>query len=90
MPEQNKAAAQRYLGVEELAPQYTLLSAATAGAAASFLTNPLDLIKLRLQVQRAYAAAGAGPAYRGILDGAAQIVRYDTRQLNDDAPCSCD
>ena len=31
---------------------YTLFAAAMAGAMASFVTNPLDLIRLRLQVQR--------------------------------------
>lgn len=41
---------QSYLQVKELPPMYTLVGAATAGAAASFLTNPLDLVKLRLQV----------------------------------------
>jgi len=77
---QNKAAAQAYLGLDELEPQYTLLSAATAGAAASFLTNPLDLIKLRLQVQRAVTAAagnaGSSPLpYRGVVDGLAYVIR---------------
>ncbi|KAJ0412029.1 hypothetical protein ATCC90586_004575 [Pythium insidiosum] len=51
--EKNKALAQQYLKTEDLAPQYTLISAASAGAAASFITNPLDMIKLRLQVSRA-------------------------------------
>ncbi|KAJ8561579.1 hypothetical protein ON010_g8102 [Phytophthora cinnamomi] len=48
--EKAKAFAQKRLEVEELPAHYTLVSAAAAGATASFLTNPLDLIKLRLQV----------------------------------------
>lgn len=48
--ERTKTHARKLLDVEELPAQYTLASAAIAGATASFLTNPLDLIKLRLQV----------------------------------------
>lgn len=75
---QNKAAAQAYLGVEEVPAQYTLLGAATAGATASFLTNPLDLIKLRLQVQRAVLATGSDstpPPYRGVVDGLKHVIK---------------
>ncbi|RLN50265.1 hypothetical protein BBJ28_00003747 [Nothophytophthora sp. Chile5] len=74
--EQSKALAQTRLGVQELPAHYTLASAALAGATASFLTNPLDLIKLRLQVQRAYASEGTPAAYRGIIDGLRQVIRY--------------
>jgi hypothetical protein len=49
--EKAKAFAQKQLAAEELPAQYTLASAAAAGATASFLTNPLDLVKLRLQVR---------------------------------------
>lgn len=35
-------------------------SGAAAGAAASFCTNPLDVVKLRLQVQRSGATEAAG------------------------------
>ncbi|KAI9987312.1 hypothetical protein PInf_023313 [Phytophthora infestans] len=72
-----KALAQNRLDVEELPAQYTLASAAAAGATASFLTNPLDLIKLRLQVQRAYASQGTPAAYRGIIDGLTQVIRQE-------------
>ncbi|CEG39187.1 mitochondrial carrier [Plasmopara halstedii] len=48
--EQIKTCARKQLNEEDLPAQYTLTSAAIAGAVASFLTNPLDLIKLRLQV----------------------------------------
>ena len=67
----------------------TLGTAALAGSLASFLTNPLDLVKLRLQVQRG-AAAGrnaavksvsvAEPAstqYRSVLHGITTIMRTE-------------
>ncbi|KAH7482494.1 hypothetical protein PRIC1_006884 [Phytophthora ramorum] len=75
--EQAKAFAQKRLEVDELPAQYTLASAAVAGATASFLTNPLDLIKLRLQVQRAYVTEGSPAAYRGIVDGLTQVIRTE-------------
>jgi uncharacterized membrane protein YgcG len=56
--------------VEEIPFQWTLASAAGAGALASWITNPVDLVRLRLQVQRgaegktvgsgAESAAGGG------------------------------
>lgn len=51
--------------------QWTLICSCTAGAAASWLTSPLDMAKLRLQVQRGQVAAGAsrvGTVYRGVVD----------------------
>ncbi|KAG6580074.1 Mitochondrial Carrier (MC) Family [Phytophthora cinnamomi] len=75
--EKAKAFAQKRLEVEELPAHYTLVSAAAAGATASFLTNPLDLIKLRLQVQRAYATEGTPAAYRGIVDGLTQVIKTE-------------
>ncbi|KAG3201496.1 hypothetical protein PC128_g3833 [Phytophthora cactorum] len=75
--EKAKAFAQKRLDAEELPAQYTLASAAVAGATASFLTNPLDLIKLRLQVQRAYASEGTPASYRGIVDGLTQVIRME-------------
>ncbi|TYZ58335.1 hypothetical protein PybrP1_000033 [[Pythium] brassicae (nom. inval.)] len=75
--EKNKALAQEYLQTEQLPPLYTLAGAALAGATASFVTNPLDLVKLRLQVQRAYAAEGQATAYTGIFDGLSQVVRNE-------------
>lgn len=46
----------------------SLLGGASAGAAASVLTNPLDLVKLRLQVQRA-GGAGLDFGYTGLIQG---------------------
>ena len=52
--EKSKAVMQKRLETDELPAHYTLTSATLAGATASFLTNPLDLIKLRLQVRFAF------------------------------------
>lgn len=56
-------------------------SGASAGAAASFLTTPLDLVKLRLQVQRGAAAAGEAQElsfrYRGVWHGLRSIARHE-------------
>jgi hypothetical protein len=52
--------------------------AGAAGAGASLLTNPLDLVKLRLQVWRAGGGAGAaGAPYRGLWDGLRRVAREE-------------
>jgi hypothetical protein len=49
--------------------QWTVISSAGAGALASFLTSPLDMAKLRLQVQRgSQKSASSTTSYRGISD----------------------
>jgi len=66
----------RSIDAVELPFLWTLACSAGAGALASWLTSPLDLAKLRLQVSRGRAAAagasasgGAGDvAYRGVVD----------------------
>lgn len=91
---QAKGAAQRAVGSsrpEDMPFGVSLLSAAAAGGAASFVTNPLDMVKLRLQVQRASRAAtqAAGPTaaapppedglgfhYRGMVDGLRSVLRF--------------
>jgi hypothetical protein len=56
---------------------WIVLSSAGAGALASYLTSPLDMAKLRLQVQRGQSASSnlgslggstPMPSYRGVLD----------------------
>ena len=60
-----------------------LVNSSLASAMASFVTNPLDLVKMRLQIQRGAAALPSGASapswepYTGITDGLAKIVRQD-------------
>ena len=60
-----------------------MLNSVLAGMAASFVTNPLDLVKLRLQVQRSGIASGGGDMlpwgrpYRHLFDGLSQIVKTE-------------
>jgi hypothetical protein len=49
---------------QEIPFQWTVLSSASAGALAAWLTSPLDMAKLRLQIQR-------GQAARQVVDSAA-------------------
>lgn len=86
-------AIQEGTGIEKKAEQKTesdvpfllhLVNASLASAMASFVTNPLDLVKLRLQVQRgsnvgvpAGSTAMAWGSYSGIADGLVKIVQQD-------------
>ena len=60
---------------------YALLHGAAAGGLASFLTNGLDMAKLRLQVQRGAAASPASGTtsfqYSGFADALVSIVRRE-------------
>jgi hypothetical protein len=56
-------------------PVQIMLCAATAGAAASFVTNPLDIAKLRLQIQR--GAAGTAYGYASYPHALASIARQE-------------
>jgi len=66
---------------------WQIITASAAGSAASLVTNPLDLVKLRLQVQRGVAAAAVGssegvagrpmPQYRNSLHAIATIAREE-------------
>ncbi len=60
---------------ETLSLPYLISSSASAGALASFLTSPLDLAKLRLQVQRATNTPHGLEHYRGIIDCLQQAYR---------------
>jgi hypothetical protein len=53
---------------ETLSLPYLISSSASAGALASFLTSPLDLAKLRLQVQRGTNSPHGFEQYQGIID----------------------
>jgi hypothetical protein len=59
----------------------SLVCSAAAGAGASVLTNPLDLVKLRLQVQRASVGASATPSldfgYTGLVQGLGKMLREE-------------
>ena len=51
---------------------------ASAGAVASFCTNPLDLIKLRLQIQRGkIRTLSSQQHYTGVLDGLQKTIRTE-------------
>lgn len=55
-----------------------LTSSAIAGAGASLLTNPLDLVKLRLQIQRRTCERHTpSTSYTGVWDGLGQTVRSE-------------
>jgi len=48
-----------------------------AGGCAAFLTNPLDMAKLRLQVQRGKQAPQLDFGYRNIAHGISEIVKQE-------------
>jgi len=55
----------------EIPFSYVVASSCTAGAVASFLTSPLDMAKLRLQIQRGKLANQGNKeqlTYRGVVD----------------------
>lgn len=68
---------------EEMGFGRSLVCSAAAGAAASILTNPLDMVKLRLQVQRASSlSAVPGEAsldygYTGLVQGLGKMLRQE-------------
>lgn len=48
-----------------------------AGAAASVLANPTDVVKVRLQADGRLATSGGQPRYTGTLDAFAQVLRKE-------------
>jgi len=79
--ERMKDQSRGFLQQDTLPLHYTILCSATAGAGASWLTSPLDMAKLRLQIQRgknANATAGLSSSavnYRGMSDCLSHIYR---------------
>ena len=72
--EQFKRMAQNYQGVSDLSFGSTMVVGAAAASMASLLTNPLDMIKLRLQIQRrkfgaAEVSTGYNYNYKGLMSG---------------------
>ena len=51
-----------------------IISACTAGAISAIITNPLDMIKLRLQVQRGGIISFG---YKNIFDGIYKLIKYE-------------
>jgi len=87
--DENAATTMRNVENVEIPFSWLLLCSSSAGAAASWMTSPLDMAKLRLQVQRGLAAAGgdsnpsspqsssARSTYKGVYDCLKQSARTD-------------
>ncbi|OQR97696.1 inorganic diphosphatase [Thraustotheca clavata] len=73
--EQNKALAEKFHKSKDVPFPSLLLCSVSASAAASFFTNPLDLVKLRLQVERFQIAQNNTTAqYNNTLQGLRRII----------------
>ncbi len=60
--------------MNEMSSWYIGISACTAGAIAAVVTNPLDMVKLRMQVQR---GGIYNFGYRNIFDGIYKLIKYE-------------
>eukprot|EP00898_Chlorokybus_atmophyticus_P007165 jgi/Chlat1/744/Chrsp104S00023 len=77
--EGSKQLAAHYTGaasVHELAVEWELLSAFTSSAFAAAITNPMDIVKTRLQVQGKSNVASS-TSYKGALDAVATIYKTE-------------
>lgn len=77
--ERFKSWSKELTGSATLALPWLVLSSASAGGLASFLTSPLDMAKLRLQVDRGRNQASTVSTvtrYRGIIDCLQQAYAY--------------
>lgn len=72
--EQCKRAFRDMEHTKQLTVLQSLTCSASAGALASVLTNPLDLVKLRLQIQRYKGASYTGVAYRGVFHALTSVA----------------
>mmetsp|Transcript_43808 Transcript_43808/g.59857 ORF Transcript_43808/g.59857 Transcript_43808/m.59857 type:complete len:228 (-) Transcript_43808:34-717(-) len=62
---------------EGLAPGYHLLAAAESGAILVLLTNPIWLVKTRMQLQQQVAGVGNSRVYRSVGHALSTIVREE-------------
>lgn len=62
---------------QRLGPLAHLLCAATAGVGAALATNPVWIVKTRLQLQARDLSADSARRYRGVTDAWARIVREE-------------
>ena len=54
-----------------------LVAGLSGGVAATLLLHPLDLVKVRFQVNEGTGVVAARPNYRGLVDAFASIYRKD-------------
>ena len=73
--EELKTISTRYSSGSIVSTSHIMMSAAVAGALASFLTNPLDMAKLRIQVQRGNKAFRYD--YKSVFHGVIDIARHE-------------
>eukprot|EP00899_Mesostigma_viride_P011676 jgi/Mesvir1/20509/Mv12391-RA.1 len=68
---------QRWTHSDDLGPLLNLVSAAEAGVVVALMTNPLWVIKTRLQLQRHHAGTVTASQYRHTIDALRTILREE-------------